>query len=53
MSEREDNIKKIFEVMENALALAGYRLMDGDHETVIIRDPKADEDFQIRVEQIE
>lgn len=45
-----DSKEKIFDIIENALAKAGYVILDGDHDTVIVRDKKADQDFSIRIE---
>ena len=39
----------IFEVIENALARAGYKIMDGDNNSVIIRHPNSDSDYRIKV----
>jgi hypothetical protein len=44
--------KKIFEVIDTALALAGYKIMDGDCEAVIVRHAGSDRDFQISIEEI-
>lgn len=49
---RDKTTAKIFEVMEIALASAGFRLLDGDRDTVIIRNKEEDRDFQIKVEEI-
>lgn len=42
----------IFAVIEAALARAGYKILDGDHNSVIIRHPNSDSDYVIRVEEI-
>jgi hypothetical protein len=44
--------ENIFEVIELALAKDGYKLLDGDDETLIIRDPKNDTDYEIKVAKI-
>lgn len=49
---RDKTTAKIFETMEIALARAGFRILDGDKDTIIIREPGEDRDFQIRVEEI-
>lgn len=49
---RDKTVAKIFEIMEIALARTGFKLLDGDRDTVIIRDAEADRDFQIKVEEI-
>ncbi len=42
----------IFDVIEFALARAGYKLLDGDEASVIIRHPNSDSDYEIRVSEI-
>lgn len=42
----------IFEVIENALARAGYKIMDGDKDAIIIRHTNSDTDYQISVSEI-
>jgi len=44
--------KEIFEVIDTALALAGYKIMDGDCRAVIVRHAGSDRDFQISLEEI-
>jgi hypothetical protein len=39
----------ILEVVSNALALAGYKVLDGDRECVIIRHCESDTDYRITV----
>lgn len=46
-------MEKIFETIEVALALKGFKLLDGDKESVIIRNPEKDKDYEIRVTEIE
>ena len=50
--ERETAIGRIFALIEPVLACAGYRIMDGDHDTLIIRNNETDTDYEIRVEEI-
>ena len=42
----------IFTVIESALALAGYKVLDGDGDSIIIRHPNSDSDYKIKVEEI-
>lgn len=49
---KEQDIKKIFDTMELALARAGFRLIDRHRDTLIIRDKEEDRDFRIIVEEI-
>ena len=46
------DVLDIFEVIEDALADAGYKILDGDSSSVIIRDAKNDMDFEIKVTEI-
>lgn len=41
----------IFEVIENALAKAGYKVLDGDENSIIIRHANSDTDYQILVKE--
>lgn len=43
--------KEIFDIIENALAKAGYKVLDGDAYTVIVRDCKTDKDYEIEVKE--
>lgn len=42
----------IFSVIEEALARAGYKVLDGDEYSVIIRHPNCDSDYEIRIREI-
>jgi hypothetical protein len=42
----------IFSVIEAALARVGYKVMDGDADSVIIRHPASDQDYEIRVTEL-
>ena len=42
----------IFEVIEVALARAGYTIMDGEENSIIIRHKNCDRDYQITVNEI-
>ena len=43
--------KDIFDIIESALAKAGYKILDGDEYTVIVRDCKAGKDYEIEVKE--
>ena len=49
----ESNIGSIFSVIEAHLAFAGYTILDGDGNSIVIRDKDADEDYAIIIHQIE
>lgn len=42
----------IFDVIEPALERAGYRILDGDSDSVIIRCPNSDLDYEIYLREI-
>jgi hypothetical protein len=42
-------MKQVLEIVSNALALAGYKVLDGDDECVIIRDCAKDTDYKVTV----
>ena len=42
----------IFEVIECALAKAGYKVLDGDKNSIIIRHANSDTDYRIQVTEI-
>ena len=44
-----DVIAHIMEVLDRAMPLAGYKVMDGDGDSVIIRHSESDTDFEIKV----
>ena len=44
-------MKKIFDVIETALTMAGFKVMDGDHDRIIIRDASSDTDWRIKVDE--
>ena len=42
----------IFDVIENALAKAGYKIIDGDGNAIVVRHVNSDTDYQISVSEI-
>lgn len=48
----KDVVKEILEIIDVAVAKVGYKVLDGDAESIIIRNPKTDRDFEIKVEEI-
>jgi len=48
----ENPKEKIFEVIDHALDLAGFDILDGDRDSVIVRDAGNDLDFEIKVEEL-
>lgn len=41
----------IFDVIETALAKAGYKVLDGDGDSIIIRHGNSDTDYKIHVKE--
>lgn len=41
----------ILDVIESALARAGYEILDGDGSYLIVRHPNSDSDYRITVEE--
>ena len=39
----------IFDVIETALGKAGYKVIDGDDDSIIIRHSNSDTDYEIKV----
>jgi hypothetical protein len=50
--ENELPITVVFDVIESALALASYKILDGDGDTVIVRYAPTDTDYKITVTEI-
>jgi len=48
LMEKERLISKI----EDAAAMNGFKVMDGDHDCIIVRNSEMDVDFEIRVSQL-
>ena len=48
---RDETVSKIFDVIEVALARAGFRIIDGDDDSIVIRVPEEDRDFKIKVKE--
>ena len=46
-------LSDIFTVIEAALMKAGYVVLDGDRDSVIIHHPNSDDDYIIKVSEIE
>ena len=44
--------RDIFEVVETALSRAGYKILDGDWNSVIIRHSACDKDYEIKVTEL-
>ena len=44
---------EIFGCFEQAIALAGFKVMDGDHDHVIIRHIATGNDYEVTIKKIE
>lgn len=42
----------IIDIIETALAKAGFKILDGDSDTVFIRNQKNNHDYEIRVTEV-
>jgi len=42
---------KIYEIIENALARAGYRILENDKDNFLFRDKNADMDYEIKINE--
>lgn len=42
----------ILEVIETALAKAGYKILDGDGDSIVIRHSNSDQDYRIQVTEV-
>jgi len=51
-NDRVGTVQHIFNVIDNALAMAGYKILDGDRDSVIIRYSRLDADFEIKISEI-
>ncbi len=41
----------IFDIIENALAKAGYKVLNGDKNSIVIRHVNSDTDYVVTVEE--
>ena len=42
----------LFSSIENAIALSGLKILDGDNDCLLVRAGSADKDFEIRISQL-
>ena len=42
----------IFEVIETALTRAGYKILDGNNDSIIVRHKNSDYDYEIKVNEV-
>ena len=48
----KNNAEDIFDTIESALTLAGYKIVDGDRGSLIFRDSRTDTDFEIKITEL-
>jgi hypothetical protein len=48
----EDLFGDIMEIIDSALALAGYKIIDGDRNSLILRHSREDTDFEIKIQEL-
>lgn len=42
----------IFDLIEYVLTKAGYKVLDGDEDSIVVHHPNSDNDYEIRVTEI-
>ena len=47
-----DEKERLISRIEDAVALNGLKILDGDHDCIIVREVNTDKDFEIRVTQL-
>lgn len=47
-----DEKEQLISHIEDVVALYGLKIMDGDHDCIIVRESNTDKDFEIRVTQL-
>lgn len=50
--EAQDERERVFDVIEQALSMAGYQIMDGDHDEVIIRNGMLKKDMAVQIREL-
>lgn len=54
--EKEENESKkqddLLTTIENLLSITGYKILDGDNSSIIIRNPSKDIDYEIKIEEL-
>lgn len=50
--EAQDERERVFDVIEQALSMAGYQIMDGDQDEVIIRNGMLQKDMAVQVKEL-
>ena len=47
-----EDTNPVLEQVEESISMAGYEVLDGNHDSVIVRDVQQDKDYKITVEEI-
>jgi len=50
--EAEMKLRTLFFIIEDAVAMHGFKVMDGDDESIIVRNSELDVDFEISIKQL-
>ena len=48
----ESAAQRLFEAIEMAAANAGFKILDGDDDAIVVRDAKSDTDFAIHINEL-
>lgn len=49
---KDADMQRAWDAIDPALALAGFVILDGEHDQVIFRSKETDRDFCIKIEEI-
>lgn len=50
--QEESAEQRLFEAVEMAAANAGFKVLDGDDDAIVVRDAKSDTDFAIHINEL-
>jgi hypothetical protein len=50
--ESNTDIQKIFDIIDLALAIAGFKVLDGEQDSIIFRHAPSDTDYEVKVSEI-
>ena len=48
----QEEFSTLFSIIEDAVAMYGFKVMDGDDESIIVRNSELDMDFEISIERL-
>ena len=50
--QEESAAQRLFEAVERAAANAGFKVLDGDDDAIVVRDARSDTDFTIHINEL-